>query len=320
MASAIKVSAAVTVDPSRLEAVKAAVASGFSRAVGADIDMNNAKDALDTAKDERMTERESIMQTLARSAEVNGWTEAEIDAGIAAYVAGRNDDQGGKGKLPPSLNTLKSQITTAMHPNVRDDFTRIQSSVNDAWEAETAAIEASKGTDTKAETPLRKCHKRKYHMLVTIMVAAKGDKDTPEGVRFYTTGELVAHARANDPDDNAEKLLKRVASIIKSLQDIQGLVTDVEDLDAAVDMLGRITETEMANGRCDKLGIPRPVVTSAQPKAVKVTTVVNPTVTPVVPTPTPAVVPLPLATAPVAPTPLADNAIDAMEALLSSAA
>jgi hypothetical protein len=305
---AIKTSKAVTIDPTRLEAVRHAVAQGFTRAAGVDYVVDDAKDALDTAKDERTTERESIMQTLASAAHTNEWTEDEINAGIAAYVASRNDS-----KLPSSLNTLKSQITTAMHPNVRDDFTRIQSTVNDAWETETAAIEASKGTDTKADTPLRKLHKRKYHMLVTIMVAAKGDKDTPEGTRFYTTGELVAHARANDPDDNAEKLLKRVASIIKSLQDIQGLVTDVEDLDAAVDMLGRITETEMANGRCDKLGIPRPVVTSAQPKAVKVTTVVNPTVTPVA-------APVPVVAAPVAPTPLADNAIDAMEALLSSAA
>jgi hypothetical protein len=175
-----------------------------------------------------------------------------------------------------------------------------------------------------AESPLRKAHKRKYHMLVTILVAAKGDMDTPEGTRFYTTGELVAHAKGLDPDDNAEKLLKRVATIIKALQDVQALVTDVEDLDAALDNLSRITETEMANGRCDKLGIPRPVAaTVAQPKAVRVApvpTVVNPTVTAPV-APVAPVAPLPVAAlAATGADLLSDNALDAMEALMSNAA
>lgn len=322
----VKVSSTATVDKARMEAVKHAVAAGFSRASRSLDDVGDAKDELDKANEGFTSEREGVMQTLAAAAEEHAWTEAEISAGISAYIAERNGGEG-KAKLPSTLQTFKSQITTAMHPNVRDDFARIQGSVRDAWDAEGAEIEAAKGSDTKAETPLRKAHKRRYFMLTTIMVAAKGSKENPEGVRFYTSGELVAHAKGLDPDDNAGKLLARVGSAIKSLEAIKALVSDVEDLDAALDMLGRITETEMANGRCDKLGIPRPVTTTAQPKAAPVTTVVNPTLTPPAPI-VPVAAPLPMAAAPVpapvitpVPAPvLADDVVDAMEALLSNAA
>lgn len=197
---------------------------------------DDAKEALDDAKAQTTSKRETIMGLVAELAYTDSWTLREID--VAAGEAS---------KLHNDLNTKKAiqtfigEVKHAAHPLVREHFTALKSIRDAAWDQESEQL----AIDKAAPAPLRRCFKRRYHALVGAMLA------TTKGAAFYAEDDLVRYARAHDPSLDAQKVFKEITAIIAKLDGMY-VSFPADDLGHAKDILGKITWNELRAAQLER--------------------------------------------------------------------
>jgi hypothetical protein len=129
-----------------------------------------------------------------------GWTLAEVNG-----AAGRVAKMASTATAEKAIATFIGDAKAAMHPDVRAYVTKFVAVRDAVWDAEAA--------DKDGPQPARKAFKRSYHMLKSMMVAARDDK------RYITTySDAVEWAHECDPDLDPDRVHGRLQSLIEDVQ------------------------------------------------------------------------------------------------------
>jgi hypothetical protein len=244
---------------SRVSDIARAIHQTCTPILSADSDRRDAKDALANATDGATSVRESILGQIASMAHADNWTETEIKAATKLACAGINDQS------EKTLATFISETRRVAHPLVRAHFGALVDLRNAAWDAE------ENRADKSEDAPIKRAFKRKYHFLLSGLCGA-----AQAGKVLETIEDAQEYARANDPDHDASKVLKRVQAMREELTDIMSSFP-VEDLQAALDSLLGVSKEALEVARREHLrahgAAPQP---STAPVIQPVTTVVKP--------------------------------------------
>ena len=217
----------------KLAGVAAAIFTALRPILNADDTAAEARDLATQARDGAMGAREAMLITVAKISADAQLTKGDVDR-VATLVANQNNDKDRK----KTIATLCAEIKNAAHPSVRNHVPSLVSEINDAWAIEQEAFKA----DKSAPRPLAALFKRRYHVMTGVF------KQVAMGNLLLTGDAIVAYARANDPNLDAEKIHKRLASLIGQLQDFHHDFAH-EDIGLAIDVLTKITAPELAKVR-----------------------------------------------------------------------
>ena len=176
-----------------------------------DVDkINDLKDETALRNDTLSTSKLGIMSQIAEMSSLGKWLPGEITH-ATAYAAKMGNTNPDDDRSAKSLATFLSEMNAVAHPRVRDRFKELLGAVEEAWTAE----EQARALDKDVETPVRKWAKRKYHAILQTMRAVKnGDADISDAA------DVVAWAKTNDPDFDAEHVAKRLKTIAEALQSV----------------------------------------------------------------------------------------------------
>jgi hypothetical protein len=218
----------------------------------------DAKAEVDTKADVANSKREGIMVAIAQLSEAGQWTPKEVDLAAKDAIKQHNNV-----KTKKAMETFIGEIKHAAHPDVRDHVPALISIRTAAWQAETEQLKI----DPDGPRPLRKCFKRAYHALIQAMGACE------KGNVFRTVDDMVNYAIANDPDQDAAAVYKKITALQKTLA-AYFVDYPADDLGYAADTLGKLTfnDLKMAQDRRNAETNPQPAtVVAATPAAAVVT-------------------------------------------------
>lgn len=216
------------VDTARVADIHNALRAECAKFASADIDRANATDARNDAIAEGQSIRETVMGDIARLSRDNAWREAEVKAACKALKAGDNSQ---------TLVTFMSEIMNVAHPNVRDQFNDLVSLRDALWPAD-ADPELN-----PVNPDVAKCWNRRYHMLTQMTrVVRKG-----EGA-FNGVEDVIEYARNNNPDEDPEKVQKKLEKIAETLGDMFLIFPD-EDLKLASEYVAGIDAKKLIAAR-----------------------------------------------------------------------
>jgi len=227
----------MALDPRRVADIAQKMYGAVSGANGALLNQEEAKEALQDAKDNLTSTREVIMSNVADLSSQEAWTDAEVKA--AAKAAGEmHNDQG----TASAVKTFINDCQRAAHPLVRDRFGDIKLLVDEVWNAETE----QRALDKDTPTPVRKLFKRRYHALLgTFKLIIDGVNPIHDG------DDLVDYAVANDPDLDPERIAKQLTKIAAQLSQI-GAVFPLDAITNAAHALGSIEPNDLKHARGGK--------------------------------------------------------------------
>ena len=240
----------MALDPRRVADIAQKMYGAVSGANGAMLNQEEAKEALQDAKDNLTSTREVIMSNVADLSSQENWTDAEVKA--AAKAAGEmHNDQG----TASAVKTFINDCQRAAHPLVRDRFGEIKLLVDEVWNTETE----QKALDKDTPTPVRKLFKRRYHALLGTF------KLVIDGVNpIHDPEDLVDYAVANDPDLDPERIAKQLTKIAAQLSQI-GMIFPLDAIANAAHALGSIEPNDLKDARSGKR--PTTVVGTKSPAA-----------------------------------------------------
>lgn len=260
--------------------IRAMVSTALS---GAANDMADASEALKNAAD---VVKNSGRLTLARDIANLSHTEAWKGNDIAAACEYARTMGNGNDKTAKTLNTAISEMRLFANPNVRAHVPTLADACIQAWDEEAMEVACADPEDRKSvPTPVRNYASRVYHLVCNITRAVKDNKLT-----VYNSADVVWWAKVNDPDMVPANALKKIQSVMKSIDAIRN-VYSVADLDAASDVLRGIDEKML------EAGLTRPVHVKPGHSAPATHTPATHTpapAAPVEPAPAPAPVPVPV--------------------------
>lgn len=279
-----------------------------------DVDkINDLKDETVLRNDTLSTSKLGIMAQIAEMSSVGKWLPGEITH-ATAYAAKMGNTNPDDDRSAKSLATFLSEMNAVAHPRVRDRFKELLGAVEEAWAAE----EQARALDKDVETPVRKWAKRKYHAILQTMRAVKnGDADISDAA------DVVAWAKTNDPDFDAEHVAKRLKTIAEALQSVfvdfanedVGVAQRYVAAITAEDLLESLKVKNAAKAKAEReyrlANTPKPAPT---PTPVPASQAAPQAVQAPAPTPTPiaaAPAPTPIATAPAAEQAPSSQPIDA---------
>lgn len=181
--------------------------------------------------------REQVLGALADAATAGDWTVAEVNMGAVLMAKQSNAE------LAKSISTFIGECKAAMHPDVREGFANIVLFRNAAWEAE----EIAKAVDKSAAQPIKKLHKRKYHLLTFIM------REGIKGNWLTTVEEISDHAIVHDPDLDAKVSFKQLEKLRAELAKLAINFPD-PDLAAGLDTINKVMLPHLEAARAELLG------------------------------------------------------------------
>lgn len=216
------------IDPTRVGAIKSALAVECSKFTQADIDKANATEARAEADTEGKSIRETVMAEIAKLSRDNAWREGEVKAACKALKQGDNSG---------TLTTFMAEIVNVAHPNVRDMFTDLVSMRDALW-----PVDADPELNP-VQADVAKLWTRRYHMLTDMTRRVrKGD------AVFAGVQDVIDYAVAHDPDEDADKIQGKLERIAEQLTDMFATFPD-EDLKLAADYIAGIDANKLKLAR-----------------------------------------------------------------------
>jgi hypothetical protein len=222
---------------SALHAMAGHIRGAVSSVLMGDADKAEAQQAFQGAANAAVGARESAFVALADISANENWVADDIDRAAKLVVDSMNVAAEKK-----SAATFVSEAKNAMHPSVRVFTQKLITTATECWMAE----DEIKKADKSAKLPIRAAFQRRYHLVTSLLKEAK------DGRVFSTYEDVLRFAETRDPDLNAKKQADAIETMRVNLARICGNFP-ADDLQAAVDALGGITETLLANARRDHL-------------------------------------------------------------------
>lgn len=226
---------ATTTNPSRVADIAKAIYAATSTITGDDEAVREAQQGVVDASQAKQAGRIGILVTLGGLSAQGKWTDAEVGLAVTQAIGKANSPESKK-----ALQTFAADIKAAMHPNVRDRVASIHALCEQVWSAEAE-------TDKDTPKPCRKAFQRQYHMLKSALVGAKDGT-----VVLHGPSDVVFWATQNDPDFNAGKVMKRLASIAAEIAVFQANFP-VSHFEGITGFLGEISEDALKAARSEQL-------------------------------------------------------------------
>jgi hypothetical protein len=175
--------------------------------------------------------RLAVAKEIAKLSAAENWTKGELKAAADTAKERSNvkGDPGADKRTDKSLDVFISEMNTCAAPEVRDHFATIADACLKAWEDENAQ-------EKSLPAPVHAFSSRIWHLTVTIARRVKDGKLTVHGPY-----DVIEYCAANDPAQDAKKIIDKLAVMCKSLNEYYGVFEHEDLLGAAAD-LGAITE------------------------------------------------------------------------------
>lgn len=202
--------------------------------------LTEARDALSGGL---QNQRLVIAREIARISSAGKWTDSDIKNAAKRAVKGAGND-GPKDSADKTLATFISEVKLFALPKIREQANVIIDACQEAWDVESALLEATKAADRgELHTPLHKLTKRLYHLTLSVTRAVKDGEWNVE-----TSDDVIAYAEYHDPDVDHERVAKRLESMLSALQDI---VRDFgnKDVALAAEYLAEVTADDLMKSR-----------------------------------------------------------------------
>lgn len=181
--------------------------------------------------------RLDVVRELARLSHAQKWTVKEIKGAIK--LASKQSNAPKDDKAANSVKTLRSEMKLFCDPDVREDVPDLIDFCEQAWADEEMAKAAEEG----ASTPIRKLFSRRYKLVLGVVRAVKNDD-----VSFASAEDVTEYCENNDPDEDAEKVAKKLERIVDQLNDVFDEFHN-EDISACLDYLREIEAKDLLNSR-----------------------------------------------------------------------
>ena len=139
-----------------------------------------------------------------------------------------------------SVATFISEMRQVASPKVCGGFNDLADACQKAWEEENLQIAAAKlaGEDPKTlHTPVHKYKSRLWHLVIDFARRVADDKKNQTS--FVGPYDVIVYCEAHDPDEDAEKVAKRLEAIAKMIDDVYKDFAD-PDLRMAADYMRAI--------------------------------------------------------------------------------
>lgn len=230
-------------------AINAACKAAIDSILAANTVRDDAETKWEIEKGNAQGAREQAMITLAKLSFDKAMTPDAIDNALNWAIKASFGNAAEK----PAARVMKSELRQAMLPEVREHTPRIINEAVKAWNAETDKLERAEDPK-KVDAPLRRVYKRRHHMLVTLLRAAKPASTTtgPRGARVTTTpkavvvksaAEIVKTAAAVPEASAAERAAAKITAIIKSVKELAAEFNRTDTLAPIVEALEGISAT-----------------------------------------------------------------------------
>lgn len=264
-------SKAPVIDGARLDDIMSKIKGQAGRLASGDLDLAEAKSAVDNLRDAGVSMREVVLIDLAAISAADNWLAHEITEACKQVSKASNSK---------TSATFVSECKNVCHPRVRDRFTSLMAMRDELWPVVPDEVNV-------VNEACAKVWSRRYHMLTKMaQLVAKGE------AVFLNADAVVNYATDNDPDHDAAKIQKRLDKIAETLAEF---FVDFphDDLSSAAELIGTIDVKKLQAARRELLGEDEPptaVPTPApkvQPVVKAVPTVVN---IPAAQTPAPAAI------------------------------
>lgn len=181
--------------------------------------------------------RLDVVEELAKLSHAQNWTLKEIKSAIK--IASKASNAPKEDKAAASVKTLRSEMKLFCDPEIRADVPDLIEFCKAAWDEEDLALAA----DKDAATPVRKLFSRKYKLVLGIARAVKNDDAS-----FGSHEDIADYCEENDPDEDAEKVAKRLERMTDQLQEIFDEFHN-QDISACLDYLREIEAKDLLNSR-----------------------------------------------------------------------
>lgn len=242
-------------DNQRMRGIIDTMQAALTPVKAADQEKVDAASMLKGAREGATGAREGALLNVAKLAAAQAWTDAEIHAASKQVAADSNS------KTEKSVATFIGELKLVSHPKVRGMAETAHVALSSAWEEE--------GTLDKSDPrPLRALWARKYHAWIAILGLAQ------KGMVLADAPAMIDFARANDPNLDAEKVHKRLQTIIGSLQSFADDFP-MGDLATAIQLLNMIGKRELMASRVSTTVVETPKAAPNAPAVVTHTTPAN---------------------------------------------
>lgn len=188
-----------------------------------------------TALNQPLTQtRLDVVETLAKLSHAQKWTAKEIKGAIK--LAAKNSNAPKDDKAAASVKTLRSEMKLFCDPELRSDVPDLIKFCEDAWAEEEMQEE-------ELPKPVKKLFSRKYKLVLGIVRAVKNDDAS-----FGSAYDVIEYCAANDPDEDAEKVAKKLERIADQLDEIfQEFHND--DIHTCLDYLRTLEAKDLLDSR-----------------------------------------------------------------------
>jgi hypothetical protein len=200
-------------DKIRNNAIKA-----FAAITSVDGDRTKAREAAGDASLASYGKREEILRGMAGAAAKGKWSNADVDAGIAAALTAATN-----GVTNNSLKTFSGEIARACNERVRDHVDTFFAVSTRLWNAEKDAIAA----DKDAPRPMSAAFARSIQVAHALMSAALGKSDGKGGwkvapVIVTDEADVLAFCRDRDPAKDAARIARKLKALRETFVEFAG--------------------------------------------------------------------------------------------------